>query len=97
VHVHGVCVSLKDGSPEEAFESVVDKLSSIVGKVDGVIEVHGGLNKSDHPSEYTHVIAVLMERHSVLAEYRVHPLHEEAMKELVAIVDKGVSLDVGDA
>jgi hypothetical protein len=98
MHVHAAVMKVKDDADPAVFDSVVAKLASIKGQVDGVLEVYGGPNKSDNPSsEYTHAIVVLMESHSVLARYREHPAHESAIPDLVSIVDGGFGLDIGDA
>ena len=87
---HIVMYTFKEGvDKEEAIRIIDSALSPLVGKISGLqhLEVCLAFNGMDYAlySEF--------ESKEALADYAVHPLHQEAKKQFHHFIDKRVAAD----
>lgn len=89
---HVVLYKLKDSS-EESRKAVVDKLMSMKGKIDFLVDIEAGSDFLASERSFDVALVVTLPSREDLAVYAEHPVHLPVKAFMKTAVEKAVSCD----
>ncbi|PZD97537.1 Dabb family protein [Paenibacillus sambharensis] len=84
-----VLIKFAETTPREQLLEVVDRFKTLQHKIEGIVEIQAGLNKSEKSKEYQVVLMVRFENQQAVDAYTVHAEHQA----VVAFIGEAGRLD----
>ena len=78
---HLVLFKLKEGTPQEEIDEMLDALRSLRESADGIVDLTTGPNTSDRSQGFSHGLVVRFADQEALEAYLPHPAHQKVVSE----------------
>ncbi|PWJ44468.1 Dabb family protein [Sediminitomix flava] len=78
--VHTVLMKIKEGTPQEKVDALIQALKDLKGKVPTLVEMNAGYNFSDRSQGFSVMLNSIFDDKEGLAVYASHPDHVDVLE-----------------